>query len=320
MTIQRQQRVVRRFLGGSPYRGVLVFHGLGSGKTCAAVAAAEALSARHGMRDVVVMLPASLRANFEAGLAACGGPGLAGARLRYVSTNGVSPAAIDGPAASVAGASLHGCVIVVDEVHNLAAQAANGGARGAALYRAIFNARDAKVILLSGSAVINSPFELGLLLNLAAGPCAALLLHRPRLGSEALEAALRADLRVLAHERDGAAVRVSPAPDGFRRKDARSGLLVRDAVKGASPELGAAPARATDASHWTSEKKPLFPEDKAAFLEEFVLDGRLRDAAAFERRASGLVSFFALTAEQALAHGIPDVASDTLLALDMSDM
>jgi hypothetical protein len=44
----------------SPYRGILTYHGLGSGKTCTAIATAEALYSR-GRKKIIVMTPFSLR-------------------------------------------------------------------------------------------------------------------------------------------------------------------------------------------------------------------------------------------------------------------
>ena len=56
------QKIVRDYINlYTPYRGVLLFHGLGSGKTLSSIAIAE------GMKDVkkiIVMTPASLRANY----------------------------------------------------------------------------------------------------------------------------------------------------------------------------------------------------------------------------------------------------------------
>ena len=56
------QKIVRDYLNLiTPYRGILLFHGLGSGKTCSSIAIAE------GMKDnkrVIVMTPASLRRNY----------------------------------------------------------------------------------------------------------------------------------------------------------------------------------------------------------------------------------------------------------------
>jgi hypothetical protein len=48
-----------------------VYHGLGSGKTCSAIAAAEALFGTRGSK-IIVMTPASLRGNFIDEVSFCG--------------------------------------------------------------------------------------------------------------------------------------------------------------------------------------------------------------------------------------------------------
>lgn len=66
-----QQRLVRDFLqSSSPYRGILLYHGLGSGKTCSAIAATEGYAYKGS--KVVVMLPASLAQNYLNELMSCG--------------------------------------------------------------------------------------------------------------------------------------------------------------------------------------------------------------------------------------------------------
>jgi hypothetical protein len=55
----------------TPYRGVLVYHGLGSGKTCTSIAAMEALF-NGGQRPIYVMTPASLRKNYIDEISKCG--------------------------------------------------------------------------------------------------------------------------------------------------------------------------------------------------------------------------------------------------------
>ena len=66
------QKLVRDYLlAETPYRGLLVYHGLGSGKTCSAIAVAESLMSTH---QIYVMLPASLQANFKGELRKCGDP------------------------------------------------------------------------------------------------------------------------------------------------------------------------------------------------------------------------------------------------------
>ncbi len=74
MTFQEnkyQQFIREYFRLDSPTRGALVYHGLGSGKTCSAIAAAEALFSESG-RKIIVMTPVSLRANFIREIKFCG--------------------------------------------------------------------------------------------------------------------------------------------------------------------------------------------------------------------------------------------------------
>ncbi len=66
------QKVVRDYLlMETPYRGLLLYHGLGSGKTCSSIAVAESLLSN---RKVFVMLPASLESNYRGELRKCGDP------------------------------------------------------------------------------------------------------------------------------------------------------------------------------------------------------------------------------------------------------
>jgi len=66
------QSFVRDYLQrASPYRGLLVYHGLGSGKTCTSIATAEALYGA-GSRKIFIMTPASLRGNYRGELQKCG--------------------------------------------------------------------------------------------------------------------------------------------------------------------------------------------------------------------------------------------------------
>ena len=66
------QKFIREYMRqASPYRGILVYHGLGSGKTCSAIAASEALFASAN-KKVIVMTPFSLRKNFLKEVSFCG--------------------------------------------------------------------------------------------------------------------------------------------------------------------------------------------------------------------------------------------------------
>jgi hypothetical protein len=66
------QKVVRDYLMiETPYRGLLLYHGLGSGKTCSSIAVAESLLSN---KKVFVLLPASLEQNYKGELRKCGDP------------------------------------------------------------------------------------------------------------------------------------------------------------------------------------------------------------------------------------------------------
>jgi len=66
------QKFVRDYLSrDTPYRGLLVYHGLGTGKTCTSIAAAEALY-WGGQRIIYVLTPATLSNNYRRELGKCG--------------------------------------------------------------------------------------------------------------------------------------------------------------------------------------------------------------------------------------------------------
>jgi hypothetical protein len=64
------QLVVRDYLNlYTPYRGLLLYHGLGSGKTCTSIGIAEGMKSG---KQIVLMTPASLKMNFFNELKKCG--------------------------------------------------------------------------------------------------------------------------------------------------------------------------------------------------------------------------------------------------------
>ena len=64
------QKIVRDYINlYTPYRGLLLYHGLGSGKTCSSIAIAEGLKS---YRKIIVMTPASLRRNYIEEIKKCG--------------------------------------------------------------------------------------------------------------------------------------------------------------------------------------------------------------------------------------------------------
>jgi hypothetical protein len=70
VSLLTHQKIVRDYMNlYTPYRGLLLFHGLGSGKTCSSIAIAEGMKSA---RKVYIMTPASLRRNYIEEIKKCG--------------------------------------------------------------------------------------------------------------------------------------------------------------------------------------------------------------------------------------------------------
>jgi superfamily II DNA or RNA helicase len=164
------QKFARDYIqDASPYRGILLYHGLGSGKTCAAVAIAENLKTS---RDIVVMLPASLKNNFKKGLLQCGDPEyvynkkLIDSKYTFITYN--SPTKLK-QIIALGDYGLDNKVLVVDEIHNLISMMVDKDKAGREIYKRIMKARNLKLICLSGTPIINYPYEISLLCNILKG-------------------------------------------------------------------------------------------------------------------------------------------------------
>ena len=70
ISLMTHQRIVRDYMNlYTPYRGLLLFHGLGAGKTCTSIGIAEGMKS---FKKVLIMTPASLQPNYVAELKKCG--------------------------------------------------------------------------------------------------------------------------------------------------------------------------------------------------------------------------------------------------------
>ena len=71
-TLLTHQKVVRDYINMlTPYRGLLLYHGLGSGKTCSSIAIAEGLKSK---KKILILTPKSLLRNYIEELKTCGDP------------------------------------------------------------------------------------------------------------------------------------------------------------------------------------------------------------------------------------------------------
>ncbi len=247
------QQIVRDYMNlYTPYRGLLLFHGLGSGKTCTSIAIAE------GMKDsknIIVMTPASLRANYIGELKKCGdllykknqfwewisteenpealktisavlnlpqeyirrhgGAFFINVKKRsnydelsdsnrrvleeqlnemikqkyqFINYNGLREKRLEEMTSNYTKNIFDNSVVIIDEAHNFISRIVNKlkkekripeNKRGekeafpknlsTKLYEMLLSAKNARIILLSGTPVINYPNEFGILFNILRG-------------------------------------------------------------------------------------------------------------------------------------------------------
>lgn len=245
------QHVVKDFLQpDSPYRGLLLYHGTGVGKSRESIAIAEVLSSAY---KVTVLLPASLSANYIDEIQACGNAAycttgkwkfisrqddnfkehervatswgvsaqsikrnggiwirdatdmkgsnfktlddnaqaqvrlqiqdMIHARYTFVHYNGLQERHIkDMKESHKEGSSpFDNQVVIVDEVHNLVSRISNGRYIATSLYKMILTAKNAKILLLSGTPIINKPVELGIIANMVRGYMRQIEIYFPQI-------------------------------------------------------------------------------------------------------------------------------------------
>lgn len=198
----------------TPYRGLLLFHGLGSGKTFTSLNISENIN-----REVVVLLPASLKPRWIEEFSKIdpvkyGRPSnyslledkekkaidkniydTISKKYTFISHNAYNVADklfelrrkefIKVPTALGDGAdgefdsgyvvkkigSLDNKLLIIDEVHNVLTNIISEGSKnGARIYEMIMKAKNLKILALSGTPLINDPFEIAPLFNMLRGP------------------------------------------------------------------------------------------------------------------------------------------------------
>lgn len=223
MQLFPHQRFVRDYLQyKSPFRGLLVYHGLGVGKSCTSIAAAELLM---NYKKVVIMLPASLRTNYINEIAKCGNtyynkeknhwvfvPGgtahyisqkvakankgvwvidetkspnyqqlseherdTLNTQLRDVVENNYEIINYNGISEQEIKERMYNKnyfdnkVVVIDEAHNFIEGVSNDSKITTMLYKLLMKAQGLKIILLTGTPIINKPNEIAYAINLIKG-------------------------------------------------------------------------------------------------------------------------------------------------------
>jgi hypothetical protein len=232
------QKIVRDYLNlYTPYRGLLLYHGLGSGKTCTSIAIAEGMKSD---KRVFIMTPASLKMNFFSEMKKCGdelykknqywefvstigNPNYVGILSRALSLpsqyvtehqgawlvninkepnytkmsvneqkqldeqlnamirnkytdinyNGLNERKMKDLTGDYSRNPFDNSVIIIDEAHNFVSRIVNKlkapESISYKLYEYLLSAQNAKVVLLTGTPIINYPNEISILYNILRG-------------------------------------------------------------------------------------------------------------------------------------------------------
>jgi hypothetical protein len=232
------QKIVRDYINiYTPYRGLLLYHGLGSGKTCSSIAIAEGI--KNDLK-VLVMTPASLRNNYIEELKKCGDylykknqywefidttgspdtvksisnilkmpeetikknggawfvnvkkqPNyesldfnkqqqineqvniMINFKYEFINYNGMRNSHLASITNNFTINPFSNKVIIIDEAHNFISRIVNKLSKSNSLsmkmYKYLMEAENCKIVLLSGTPIINYPHESGILFNILRG-------------------------------------------------------------------------------------------------------------------------------------------------------
>ena len=377
------QKLVRDYLNFyTPYRGLLLFHGLGSGKTCSSIAIAEGLKSSQ---NILIMTPASLRRNYIEELKFCGDPifkkkqywefvnadneeiiqelaavlsvnvdyirknkggwlvnikkesnfdeltpedkqsldlqinEMIRTKYQFMNYNGLRESHIKQFTLDYTVNPFDNKVIIIDEAHNFVSRIVNKLRRPESismrLYNYLMSADNCRIILLTGTPIINYPNELGILFNILRGHIKTWSLKlniktREKVNQDSMKnmlyksKILASILDFIEYKASTKTLVVAKNPMGFvNRKykdeykgvfknDERGNISDKDFIKIISKILLDNDIEVIDNSVVLTTNKSL-PDDKESFMNYFVdNDNKVKNENLFQKRILGLTSYY----------------------------
>jgi superfamily II DNA or RNA helicase len=181
------QKIVKEyFIKNKQARGLLICHSMGYGKTRIAVAISATFKEIDPTRKIVILSAKSLAENFRKEVTKYAPDFNTEKNLIFISLNAsnmfshiknVNKSPDEVMLEKKLGdfyddmkkSSLENSLLIVDEAHNLFNSISNGSKNAVNLYDLIMNTRNIKLIFLSGTPIINYPFELVPCFNMIRG-------------------------------------------------------------------------------------------------------------------------------------------------------
>ena len=153
-----QSQVVNYFVNISTYKGLLLYHKLGAGKTCTSVLIADDMLRNGKINKVYVLTPGSLRVNWiDEYCKKCGD--------KFISKNFVFMTYNSNLQLKIKDYNFDNSLIIIDEAHNLINSVRNLSPNAVLIYKKIYES-NCRVLLLTGTPIIQYIHEWSLMGNL----------------------------------------------------------------------------------------------------------------------------------------------------------
>lgn len=177
------QRYVYNYMVNTKNRGILLFHGVGTGKTITSISIAEEF--RKLNKDIIIISSKSLQSNYKKEISTFNKKINSNIsdneveniinKYKFVTSNSKNMISslnnnnIENILNAVNKVNLENKIIIVDEAHNLFNSISNGSKIANEFYDIIMNTKKIKLIFLTGTPIINDPFEISIAFNMLYG-------------------------------------------------------------------------------------------------------------------------------------------------------
>lgn len=177
------QRYVYNYMINTDSRGILLFHSVGTGKTITSISIAEEF--RKLNKEIIIISSKSLQANYKKEIETYNkklNENITEEELiniinnyKFVTSNSKNMISslsnnLDKLLNNINNISLEDKIIIIDEAHNLFNSISNGSKIANEFYDIVMNTKKIKLIFLTGTPIINDPFEIAIAFNMLYGP------------------------------------------------------------------------------------------------------------------------------------------------------
>ena len=400
------QKIVRDYINiYTPYRGLLLYHGLGSGKTCSSIAIAEGIK---NDKKVLILTPASLRDNYVEELKKCGDfmykknqfwefidtkanpqyleylssllklsqeyiasnggawfinvkkepnydsldfedqkkinsqlDKMINYKYQFISYNGLRSSHLNGMTYGGTINPFSNKVIIIDEAHNFISRIVNKLNRKTSLsmklYNYLMDAENCKIILLTGTPIINYPNEIAILFNILRGTIRSysckLILDKKTMTKEKLESIFKSAnilnyVDLIEYNAVSYEVTITQNPFGYIRSDTNKNKLAYSSDVLSSDQFMQKIKEALEAQSLKIAGNKIningykaLPDNFDDFKSLFISpNNSINNPSMFKMRIIGLTSYFRSAQEQLMPKYMHSNSDDfKIIKIPMSD-